>query len=420
MSDEFNEKRCYLTEKGINAVKEALGNLNNSNDINEFKEYRKDSTKRLGNFNGFLKKQGKMYFWEEILRYFNFIDKKKDKKESSWTHDTLKKMLQPKHNQYVLRNELEKLFDYLCLELKQDHYKSKPISKKQLSKADKTSNSDVSILSKNTNNQIPHTNETTDQSNQNIEKLLCSLDCKEQKNNFKKKISVHPDKNRRGVFLIDSNSEKNQPWFLWSLGKSIGGFDNAKKIFTQFDITTKKHLNNFWKQFHPHIGAKINDNIDCETVVQGLTDIYKTKSIIIVVRRFKPAHFNYLSNFWSNLFDRIISIPKTEIQRNKLCLVLFLIPEDNELEKYNIENNENQKYPITVLRLTNILKEEVENWLDDNDDELKKSIYDLDKGYEILDDLSSNPYYLIDEISLHVLKKNNGIVGVEHYWNEFA
>ncbi len=262
---------------------------------------------------------------------------------------------------------------------------------------------------------IEDKNQTPDRNNQNIEKLLCSLDCETQKRTFQDRTRDHD--NRRGVFLV--KAEKIiQPWFLWRLTKLIGDFENAQIIKTQIDSTMRFRFDNFWQNFAYNLGIK--GNVDRQVIIEKLTDYHKTKSVVIVVKRFEDLadnQFEELSSFWSDLFRSISDISRTSVEKRKLWFVLFLV--SNEKNYTNNNNQADKEYPIP-LELREIQTAEVENWLTENEDAFQASNYDLDVGYEMLDYHPTHPHSLIDDICRNVFKLNNGIADVEHYWKQFA
>ncbi|WP_375511798.1 hypothetical protein [uncultured Nostoc sp.] len=258
---------------------------------------------------------------------------------------------------------------------------------------------------------IEDKNTSPERNNQNIEKLLCSLDCQTQKNTFQNNIYNQNNGNRRGVFLIQAE-KIIQPWFLWRLTKLIGDFENAQIIQIQVDWNVRIEFDNFWQNIAQNIGIK--GNVGRKVIIEQLTDYHKTKSVVIVIKRFEDLAGNQveqLSAFWSELFKSISNISRTNLEKRKLWFVLFLVRSN--------ENNQDTEYPI-ALELKQIQQKEVENWLNENQDAFLESNYDLDMGYKMLNSLATTPHGLIDDICRDVFKLNNGIADVEHYWKKFA
>lgn len=267
---------------------------------------------------------------------------------------------------------------------------------------------------------IEEKNQTPERNNQNIEKLLCSLDCQTQKETFQ--YRTRDNGNRRGVFLIQAKKIM-QPWFLWRLTKLIGDFENAQIIKTQIDFTMRGRFDNFWQKIAQDIG--IRGDVDRQIIIEKLTDYHKTKSVVLVVKRFEylaDNQFEELSNFCSDLFRSISDISRTNVENRRLWFVLFLVSNGS---KYTNNHNQDVEYPIG-LELKEIQLTEVENWLTENQDTFNESDYDLNAGYEMvagyenMPDVPKCPHDLIDDICKNVFKLNNGIADVEHYWEKFA
>lgn len=162
---------------------------------------------------------------------------------------------------------------------------------------------------------IEDKNKSPERNNKNLEKLLCSLDCQTQKNTFQTNIYNQNNGNRRGVFLIQAE-KIIQPWFLWRLTKLIGDFDNAQIIQIQVDWNVRIEFDNFWQNIAQNIGIK--GNVGRKVIIEQLTDYHKTKSVVIVIKRFEDLadnQFEQLSAFWSELFKSISNISRTNIDK---------------------------------------------------------------------------------------------------------
>lgn len=263
---------------------------------------------------------------------------------------------------------------------------------------------------------IQDENKTSPQNYQKLAKILSSLDCETQKQKFKEWINKKNNmKNRRGVFLVRTNYETMQNWFLWSLSKHIGGCDNAKKIITKINFEAKLDFNKFWQQFTPYIGAKKNENVDREIVIQNLTSFYRTESVIIFIKGYQGRFLQELSDFWSKLFEEIIRLKKGEIELQKLCLIIFLLPDCQQREPNPIEP---QRYPI-LLEFNEIPNTELAQWLIKQQEEYKDEIYQWERGLTYLENFSSHPHTLIDEICKDIFKLKDGIAEVERCWKNF-
>lgn len=257
---------------------------------------------------------------------------------------------------------------------------------------------------------IEDENTSINQDPEKLEELLSSLDCEKQKDKFKNNIDLDRNiKKIKRVFLIHSNYEKAYDWYLWSLSKHLRNSDNAKKIIINIDVQVRRNFDNFWEKFAEYIG--LNKNVNRQTIIKKLINLYQTKSIIIVIKNYPDSFLSKLSEFWSELFNQIISISNDK----KLRLVIFLLSEVYE----TTENNENQENP-TSLEFGEIPEKEVNDWLDLKENIYKKSDYDWKAGHEHLGNFGKHPYHLIDDICKYVLKLNNGIAEVERYWKNFS
>jgi|GEM_PF-5017394 len=73
------------------------------------------------------------------------------------------------------------------------------------------------------------------------------------------------------------------------------------------------------------------------------------------------------------------------------------------------------------IEFIKFLQQDIENWLDENQSNLKEENFDADIKPEMINYLlKQESDILLDEICKNVFKLNNGIADVEDYWRKFA
>lgn len=311
-----------------------------------------------------------------------------------------------------LKLEIDKNLDYLCQKWDEKRPEgSKRIAAKSDSETDKTQTKN---------------NRTESEKIQTARKLLRSFDCVTQESNLKPKIV----KDKCGIFTtqVDKSVEF---WFRWRLTKCMGDFEKIKTISIDIDFNVVQNFNHFWQKFGKYIGKK--GNLDSETVIKELIELCKTQPVMIVINNVKNLFNNgplfssekEMFDFCSHLFK---SFNNKDIKNDRSYLVIFLTEEKKTAPYTSKEySTQTQSYngflqqEIIDLEFTKFLKEEIENWLHENQSDLEEKKCDVNKGHQMMDFLlKQESYTLLDEICQHVFKLEEGIADVEECWRKLA
>jgi len=112
--------------------------------------------------------------------------------------------------------------------------------------------------------------------NQKAAELLYLLDYSTQEQEFKNAIAH----SKEGVFLVRTKEERIQRWLVRRLAGCVLDFEQAKKISIRIrSHPMRSDFDAFWQDFKQELG----DNLNREMVIQGLANLCKQRSVIIVV-----------------------------------------------------------------------------------------------------------------------------------------
>ncbi|MEM6751379.1 MAG: hypothetical protein AAF630_00085 [Cyanobacteria bacterium P01_C01_bin.38] len=412
MIDEFNSKKCFLKEDGKEEVKSKLEALSkeideqgNENDFIKYREQSKKILKTQTKFKSFFKKNN--YFWAEIVRYLNF--KKRDFK---WTPDKIKKILEPKNDEYVVENAIKNLF--ICLDLTAErfkHYNSKPLKTNNTLKDGK----------------IQYKKENTDPEKriQKAADFLRSFDCVQQESISKPKIV----RDKMGIFPTEVKEKELEPWFRWRLTKCMGDFEKIKKITINIDYSVRYDFNQFWHKFGDYIGER--NNLNSDKVINGLVNLCKEQPVIVIINNVKNFYFNKedsssYGNMMFEFFQHLFKLFKSNENKSyKSYLVIFLTEGKKKSQDTNQEyltqiNHYSPKKDIIQLEFIDFFKEDIESWLVENEHKLEEDFGTNIKPEMMEYLLEQDSITLLYEVCQQVFKLKNGIFDVEHHWKNIA
>lgn len=254
----------------------------------------------------------------------------------------------------------------------------------------------------------------------NVAGLLWLLDYSTQEQVFKNVIKDCQER----AFLIQAKEEKIQRWLVRRLAGCVPDFEQAKK----FSIRIRSHpmrndFNAFWQELKQEIG----DNLDNEAVVQELANLCEKKSLIIAIYGLScldKAKVDEFYIFWSNLVTQV----KLTTHRSFRSRPVLLLAEKNSsitLDNLHLFNFiqplsiHEVLYSILLTPLDNILRNDVKNWL------AQENVYSLlerkeDEIQSIVDNDIQNweeePLDMLEEICQTVFQIPDGIAGIEPYW----
>ncbi len=255
---------------------------------------------------------------------------------------------------------------------------------------------------------------------QEIADLLWLLDYSAQEQVFKEVTQNCKER----AFLVQTDEEKIQRWLVRRLARCVSDFEHAKK----YQIRIRSHqmrsdFDAFWQEFKQDIGNEINR----ETVIQGLAELCKQKSIIIAIYGLsflEPEKVLQFHDFWFDLVNQVRS--RQRFFRSHL--VLFLAEENknsvlNKLHPLKLIHphtmNEPQAPIIHLTPLEKILQKDVTTWLG------QQNVYDLlnladEQAQSIVDqdipNWSETPLAMLEEICCTLFKVEEGIAAIEPYW----
>ncbi|MBO1066960.1 MULTISPECIES: hypothetical protein [Nostocales] len=247
--------------------------------------------------------------------------------------------------------------------------------------------------------------------------LLLSLNCYEQVDSFCNVLNSQSG----GAFLIQANQEEIQRWLVKRLVNSHSKFTTAKKFF----IKTQKHnmrydFNNFWTEFN-----SICENPNRKSVINGLTNLCQTQSIIITIydlRLLTETNKRSFYDFWRELWISVHSL------KQRYFLVLLLVEEHNyncsllsPFQFVSPSNESKDQQNILLPPLEKISQDHVRMWL--KREEVRSqinSIYAANEEYLNYLDYhvqweQNEPIEMLEAICKKAFNMKNGIVTIEHY-----
>ncbi len=313
----------------------------------------------------------------------------------------LNQISNPQECKAVNHKSLDQLFSCLGIDLEYDDFKNP----KRTQKSHHPEKPQVSRQNKSPGISVNH----------KVAELLCLLNCTEQEEKFKNTIRCH----KGGVFLVQANKKILQNWLVYRLAKCIQDFGNAEKFSIKINLEVRINFNNFWKEFKK---LDSEDNLNRETVIQRLAEFCKTKSVIIVIDGFSSLGSEqvHLYNFWSNLVNKVNSIPNRSFRSH----LIFLLVETDIYTMLNNENMDNISNEITsniipLELLTEISNDEVEFWLNNNQvyEELNQRGFDVQSFVSNkIPYLAKEPDRRLEEICESVFQIEDDITEIERYW----
>ena len=256
---------------------------------------------------------------------------------------------------------------------------------------------------------------TEPSSNQKIAELLYSLDYRQQEQEFRSA--------KEGAFLVQTEEERIQRWLVRRLAGCVPDFKQAYKLSIRIrSHPMRNNFDAFWQEFKQDLG----DNLSRKTVIEGLAEFCKTKSVIIVVYGLSSLDAEKVGkfyDFWSELVEKVSSI--TRSFRSRLVLILAeknstTVPD--KLFPFTFVQpsaiNETQ-YSLKLTPLQKILKKDVENWL------AQEEVYSkLNQTDDYVQSIVGNdirhweeqPSEILNEICCTVFQIEDGIAAIEPYW----
>ncbi|BAY45967.1 hypothetical protein SAMD00079811_35740 [Scytonema sp. HK-05] len=250
---------------------------------------------------------------------------------------------------------------------------------------------------------------------QKFAELLSSLNCDEQLKSFCQVLNSQSG----GVFLIQAMHDEIQRWLVQRLVNYQPSLATGKQIY----IKTQKHnvrwnFEAFWTEFN-----SVCKNPSCDSVIQELTELCKTKSIVITIYGLRLLNENnrrQLYNFWLRLWEQFRQLEKHSF------LVLFLVEENNANCKLSpfkfIESTYVGEYQQNILLppLDNISSTHVRSWLTTEQviSQLKiifpkRNLNNIVEHYHFEEE---EPLALLNEICQEVFQIQDGIAAIEPYW----
>ena len=246
--------------------------------------------------------------------------------------------------------------------------------------------------------------------------LLLSLNCYEQVDSFCNVLNSQSG----GAFLIQANQEEIQRWLVKRLVHSHPKFTTAKKFF----IKTQKHnmrydFKNFWTEFN-----SICENPNRESVINELTNLCKTQSIIITIyglRSLTPTSKRFFYDFWQDLWTSVCPLKPG-------CFLVLLVVEENNYNcsllspfKFVRPSNESEDQNILLPPLEIISQNHVMEWL--KIEEVRSQINSIyaapEKYLNYLDTVKweqNEPIEMLEAICTTVFNMKNGIAEIESKW----
>ncbi|MGB3639672.1 MAG: trypsin-like peptidase domain-containing protein [Rivularia sp. (in: cyanobacteria)] len=259
---------------------------------------------------------------------------------------------------------------------------------------------------------------TQPSSNQKIAEILCLLDYKQQEQEFRSAI----EKCKEGAFLIQTGEETIQRWLVRRLTKCVPDYEQAKKISIKIRSHLRRDFDALWQEFKQDLG----DNLNREMVIQGLAEFCKTKSVIIIIDDLSCLDAEKVGKFyafWSDLVEKVRSIPR--YFRSRLVLILAeknraTVPQKLLPFTFIQPSAINQtQYSLKLTPLENIFRNDVENWLAQEEVYSKLNQTDDDVQSIVSNDIphwEEKPLKILDEICYTVFQIDDGIAAIESYW----
>ena len=244
---------------------------------------------------------------------------------------------------------------------------------------------------------------------------LCSLD-------YRPQTRVFEDCTCRArhvaAFVVQARDTRIQRWLVKRLFNQLPNVRNARVfpfVIPAHPLWKLRDFDELWSDFAKRLRCDSNSRI----VLDELVKIYQTKPVIVamydwqVSRRSQQLQTQVLTEFWQPLVQAIRDLPN---QPSRSRLVLFLA----EGATRDPEVVDDVNLPIRLAPLTEIIRDEVADWLDSQRvSPVLQQVQSEDVITRLIEqeigEWDADPVQTIQEIC-YVFDLENGIADIESEW----
>jgi hypothetical protein len=288
-------------------------------------------------------------------------------------------------------------------------------------------------LTKEKNLTIPHKQNTSSIINkQKVANLLCSLNYQPQSRYFEEKIQCQSEL----AFIIQAPADRTtQDWLVRRLTDCVSGSKEPRTFSINFK-TYARHGN--FEEFWSDLKLAPTSDSSIDSVIQDLTDLCKTKPVIIIMRE---LHFlnkqekavTQIYDFWFRLFEKVRLIPQQQRYSLSSYLVLLMVTDNfSKLpSKFNslfnfiepTQNTISESHDVFLLSpMQELSLNDVRTWLRSREVAYTWEQYRTDEDiqdlvYKVIPNYSNwELKNIMDNICIDVFNIDDGICNIENYW----
>lgn len=208
---------------------------------------------------------------------------------------------------------------------------------------------------------------------QRFHEALLNLDYDDQVEAFRP-FNEMEGREHLGAFIIHGAAAHGQIWLVNRL-MNDAGIENASKNQFKFSFTTQGHSIEP-KQLWYELGQWLNDknpSHSAEAIIEQAYNLWQNRSFVLKISGIQYAKQDdieeFLHTFWEELIKKIMDQTTRDKKPLDHYLLLFLIDNQGEVEKW--ERNWKKQFeapavPITLNKIEEFKPSDIENWIKGN------------------------------------------------------